>query len=317
MEKYQDHPLDLFGSIPGTSRSVMKLTQHIKNYTRRCLTYESDVLNALRGVFASFARDTPPVRQFWGIPISARAYWRDYAVQSQETTSLDDTHESSLEMAYGLTWIKVESASAPRRHGFPSWSWAGWTTHVTWPNGPAVAQRMAFETSLPISISIMRQDGGSAVLTKDLTDQIFLNEHDEASIYTYCLRIEAEVLQVRFMNMQADNSGLEPSTQIDWKYAAVKSGGSGGPVGLWPPFVETAGELHQSICEETFACIIVSSQHGLVVRERNGVVERLGVVVLYGYTETLLGGQMYWQCGSDAPHLRNAFPGSRSTIILG
>jgi hypothetical protein len=70
MGEEQDHLEDLFGVKKGKLRSNTKLADHIALYTKRSLSYESDVLNAMRGIFASFARGTRPVWQFWGVPIT-------------------------------------------------------------------------------------------------------------------------------------------------------------------------------------------------------------------------------------------------------
>jgi hypothetical protein len=52
------------------------------------------------------------------------------------------------------------------------------------------------------------------------------------------------------------------------------------------------------------------------VREKSGTVERFGLVELTGFRLVDLH-QGYWELDEDAPHLRDIFPGSRRTIILG
>lgn len=84
------------------------LGHRLVEYTYRELTYASDALNAFSGILNYFRHPTFNISHIFGIPIlwSIRKQW-----------------SFVKGFAAGLSW---EGYSTFRRHGFPSWSWAGW-----------------------------------------------------------------------------------------------------------------------------------------------------------------------------------------------
>ncbi|KAF2434979.1 hypothetical protein EJ08DRAFT_722207 [Tothia fuscella] len=86
-------------------------------YTNRELSYDSDTLNAFKGVLKAFASADPPVHSAWGLPIRLANPSRSWESASAMGTRLAET------FALGLAW---EMRDAKRRTEFPSWSWAGW-----------------------------------------------------------------------------------------------------------------------------------------------------------------------------------------------
>jgi hypothetical protein len=101
MGKDEDHPDDLFGVEKVKSRSNTKLADHIAIYTKRSLSYESDVLNTLGSISTFFARGTRPVRQIWGVPISITEHFD----KGQIVTSFppDYRGDPSQTLAYNFT----------------------------------------------------------------------------------------------------------------------------------------------------------------------------------------------------------------------
>lgn len=80
----------------------------IQRYTKRELTYPSDMLNGIIGVLSTFESCSPPVHHHLGLPIINRIW-------GQECVSLT------------LTWsLREYERRAVRRREFPSWSWTGW-----------------------------------------------------------------------------------------------------------------------------------------------------------------------------------------------
>lgn len=75
----------------------------ITEYSARRLTYESDVILALLGIFRVLERRG--IYHIWGVPYQP-----------------DDGH--------GLRLDWYQQASSQRRAGFPTWSWTGWTGPV-------------------------------------------------------------------------------------------------------------------------------------------------------------------------------------------
>jgi hypothetical protein len=318
MGEEQDHLEDLFGVKKGKLRSNTKLADHIALYTKRSLSYESDVLNAMRGIFASFARGTRPVWQFWGVPITIPGPFDESRIA--KISPQDRGDDPSQILAHNFTWFPLHRQRIERRRGFPSWSWAGWITAIKWAH-PLRYKNYGFASgSVPISISVIKQYGDSVLLTEDLVDQILQNAHDEASKYTYRLRIEAEVLQVQLKHVKISHPEefyQEFSGTID--YIARLSTQVDQTEHLWPFYptsqAEESESLHRAQCEGTFDCIVVSRHHGLIVRESNGTFERFGLVELVGRRKGT-GSKWYFKV-HDGPHLRDIFPGSTRTIVLG
>lgn len=85
----------------------------LDDYTKRQLSHDDDVLDAVRGILAYFEDQHPQtIRHLWGLPFF-----------------LDANTDS---IAKGLTSSLVWENYLPckRREGFPSWSWTGWKGKV-------------------------------------------------------------------------------------------------------------------------------------------------------------------------------------------
>ena len=108
MSGEEDHSSNIFGTNYGLPRSDLTLSQHIENYSLTTLTYQSDVLKALNGLFASFSRDHCPVRQLWGIP-TVEAAFTSYLVRSIPD---DPDIEQGFRRVFGfsLTWGTLKNS---------------------------------------------------------------------------------------------------------------------------------------------------------------------------------------------------------------
>jgi len=91
----------------------------IQAYTRRNLSFQSDILNALFGILTYYGREHE-ILHLWGVPFSANTL-----------ASIDEPpRKHIITFEESLRWYPNGEHS--RREGFPSWSWAGWMTTVTW-----------------------------------------------------------------------------------------------------------------------------------------------------------------------------------------
>ncbi|PQE25831.1 hypothetical protein CJF30_00000546 [Rutstroemia sp. NJR-2017a BBW] len=79
-------------------------TTLLSEYTGRRMTYESDSLNAFRGVLQTLQKQPFPEGFVHGLPLRS--------------------HPASL------AWMHVNSVMAKRRAEFPSWCWTGWEGQV-------------------------------------------------------------------------------------------------------------------------------------------------------------------------------------------
>lgn len=84
-----------------------------RQYSHRHLTYESDTLKAMNGIFRSFESGKDHIAQIYGIPFFS--------------CIPDKAMESFLEaLTWTHQWPDLSRHLPRRREGFPSWSWAGW-----------------------------------------------------------------------------------------------------------------------------------------------------------------------------------------------
>jgi hypothetical protein len=96
----------------------IKIYTCIQEYTGRKVSFESDILNAMLGIFAFFER-CHQVRHIWGMPYSS-------AYEGYNTA--DDLRLSCLWSS--LTFEALDDCI--RRTAFPSWSWLGWEVFPIW-----------------------------------------------------------------------------------------------------------------------------------------------------------------------------------------
>ena len=132
------------GQIP----RIPLLLDQLSEYTSRSLTYESDALNAVKGILARFT-----TRSYWGIPIGTVMPLVNQHLQSNQ--NMHDT--AGAEFAHGLLWLSRswnsfrgmqlarvscnEPSPTGRRQDFPSWSWASARGIVTFPEVEEVRAR--------------------------------------------------------------------------------------------------------------------------------------------------------------------------------
>lgn len=91
----------------------------IQEYSHRRLSFQSDVLNALLGILTYYEREHS-IFHLWGVPFSINT-----------PASIDEPpRKHVITFEESLCWYPTGPHS--RREGFPSWSWAGWVSPVTW-----------------------------------------------------------------------------------------------------------------------------------------------------------------------------------------
>ncbi len=93
-------------------------------YTRRKLTCETDILNAVVALLSELQKVEPKIYHLWGVPIHPLALSRFSMAEG------DFKPEAGL--IEGLCWRLAKPGK--RREGFPSWSWAGWKGELEMPN---------------------------------------------------------------------------------------------------------------------------------------------------------------------------------------
>ncbi|CAG8972756.1 hypothetical protein HYALB_00006848 [Hymenoscyphus albidus] len=118
----EDAPQDFHGPFSTAGAFKTKATgipssfmSCIREFTMRKLSYETDALNAMSGVFSVFEKVHPAIFQLKGVPFMTRI-----APGSPQTFTAD------YEFVIGLLWWHPDARQCCRRAIFPSWSWAGW-----------------------------------------------------------------------------------------------------------------------------------------------------------------------------------------------
>jgi hypothetical protein len=109
---------DLFSTVvdfwrpvsPWSQTLLGQLLDHIYSYSTRTLTYQSDGLNALRGILSRW-----PFHSYYGTPFGA-----DDAIDMAEPLK---SPEHQLGFLRTLFWRCRYNAPRKSRPGFPSWSW--------------------------------------------------------------------------------------------------------------------------------------------------------------------------------------------------
>jgi len=131
------------------------------------------------------------------------------------------------------------------------------------------------EGDWPKSIDAVRTDGSTEPLTADLAEQIFENAFGEGYLYTYHLRIEAEVIQVAFIPHRKELSSCYTYRAFEsTPYSPVRVSSE------WPLeptlYLTADDDLHTALCGQSFDCIVLGNEYGLVVGERMVISKELG-----------------------------------------
>ncbi|KAL2139402.1 hypothetical protein VTI28DRAFT_5251 [Corynascus sepedonium] len=122
--------------LEATTRAQLRgLNEHIRAYSKRRLTHDSDALAAFMGITGLYNRSSSKLHLLYGLPI----WLGPIAVGTRESFS-------GAQITFALTvsaWYHravghqramfVSEPACRRRTNFPSWSWAGWTgVAVSW-----------------------------------------------------------------------------------------------------------------------------------------------------------------------------------------
>jgi hypothetical protein len=111
-ERY--HQRSFYWHFP-SKNSHLSIMKYLSEFSERKLSFSSDTLNAVEGMFSAYSQEKRPVYQLLGVIILL-----PYIMNGTPTGR---TPEESFVM--GLCWFHYEK-SVKRRSLFPSWSWAGW-----------------------------------------------------------------------------------------------------------------------------------------------------------------------------------------------
>ena len=128
--------------IRGLGKSPVDLEKRLNEYLQRSFTFESDILDAFRGVLAAFERMFAwGAQNLCGVPIfTTKSFGND----------LDA-------LVVSLSWSSInsyeEGQEPKRRLGFPSWTWVGWKLP-----GVTFRHRSSFQHKAIVGVSVEYAD---------------------------------------------------------------------------------------------------------------------------------------------------------------
>jgi len=209
----------------GPARVATDIIERIREYTSRSLSYPADNLNALSGIFNSFANEelrrtpqlnhrtitapnTAQIQHLWGIPILPRT-----AVDN------DEPEDNSLHRRFCLTLGWQCASPTTRCPDFPSWSWAGWelSSTVKFPINLENGKIHLFNNRPQLEIWLYLRDQGKISL-EDFETQPNYNEIFKTA--SQFLLLKCITLSVRFERTGNQKYPLEASI----KYKSEKAG---------------------------------------------------------------------------------------------
>lgn len=109
--------------------SQWDIIKYIREFTERKLSYPTDSVNAIRGIFHLFEKTPYPVYHLTGVPIippfAHRPRKEDYY---EQPVWIARSPEAGF--LIGMLWWHNSFSPCRRQTCFPSWSWAGWDQPV-------------------------------------------------------------------------------------------------------------------------------------------------------------------------------------------
>lgn len=117
----RDVPASLSGGRKNPMQEPWNITHYLNNFNARDLTYASDALNAMEGIFRECERGSVPLYHILGVPIlSPYSYFKLASGKPIPAAT------PMVRFIEGLLWITTKNHPERRRPGFPSWTWATW-----------------------------------------------------------------------------------------------------------------------------------------------------------------------------------------------
>lgn len=193
--------------IVSSDDSGLDLISQVAQYTRRKLTYQSDVLNAMLGIFRMYATlERSPIYHVCGVPILPRSGSRLPGPQNFVASNDGGSDNAGVALAgfvSGLCWTLY--SMGVRRPGFPSWSWTGW--HGVVDSFLLEPVRVEFRDGFEVQVSIVLTGGITTMPWSDYYGQMrdaVVKEGRYGSVFSqhHMLDITASVIVAQFYERQ-------------------------------------------------------------------------------------------------------------------
>jgi hypothetical protein len=271
-------------------RNPMMFMRNISEYYNKNLSYPSDVLNAMEGIFKSFQQQ-PAKRAVYnisGIPIIPSA------VQGFQNAL------PTLPFLTNLFWY--HTSPGLRREPFPSWSWSGWQSGTISP-----------ETFFPKNIEYSKLGRGTKVWVETSSGE--LHKFDDIpklpDSWSTCresrfLHIESHAMKCTIVYL--DSTDLPPWQQTPSLYALFKTD----DIVIYARFFASSKSFESQIHatanspKEYLGLVLPFALCGmdpsvsepsvsvLVLEDKGKCFERLGICHIYDNYKTFQSHEEYW-----------------------
>ncbi|KAF4953279.1 hypothetical protein FGADI_6145 [Fusarium gaditjirri] len=297
-------------------RTWMFMT-NLEAYSKRELTYDSDVLRAMEGVFGFYTQLEPSVEQYWGLPlrwVGCKLWsWDEGNIYRIARSKHDDVVGALLwAMLWEPEWseIHIPKTGFPKRKSFPSWSWSGWKVGVRWKYLENVEH---LEKSFTAPLFVETTTGGLVQLNDALARSLTTGKSYVALGLTCILRITTQVFDVPFLerapyrlttarkkrdSFPTRRKGQHWVTKEEhlgeskWTHFVVEKNIGTSAKGLvWSLDLTHGGAVTSSdlafdtdtnVNPMTLRCIVISYDCGMIVQCSSGISKRVGLLRFKG-----------------------------------
>ena len=243
-----------------------QLRSHLERFTGRNLSHASDSINAFMGILREYASQEPVIHHYYGLPLNHP--WEDSPVAA---------------FTVSLTWVpdrRLNKRPVRRRHGFPSFSWAGWVGVVRLPDNSNCA---SFHSHIPLL-----NDSETSLLLASRHDQLTRLDDVGPSDLPCYLHVEGNVFQIQLMFVpKVAGVNIAPYNYYSTGYQLAHAGNliqsvkldlSGSPL--------RGDETLDALKTKQWECLIlgesrsttIPSFHLMLIEWSGDVAERFGIV---------------------------------------
>jgi hypothetical protein len=153
----------------GIGKYLIDLVDRIKEFCRRDLAYDSDVLRAFQGILREFKNYKGLDAELCGLPIFNPCVYSD----RRECSDRTPTDRMVEALAWRTKKREAGEESIKRRREFPSWTWAGWKGRYDFlDNNCFPRQGKLLEDSKSVAKFILDFGGGDMLDCENETNHI-------------------------------------------------------------------------------------------------------------------------------------------------
>ncbi|KAK0099686.1 hypothetical protein ONS96_008183 [Cadophora gregata f. sp. sojae] len=255
-----------------------RIMQSVSDFSARQLTYQSDALNAIQGIFRAFEKSPYPTYQLMGVPIMS-----SYIISGTSDPVVSTISRYPDEgFMIGLLWFHRHSRPEAdlRRQCFPSWSWAGWNGQ---PEQYLEFNHRSQLSDLGVQVSVEDSDGSLLPFPmNDPSIPLFLDRlHDARFIHVTARTSKCKIIHKSFFTVPVE-AGSRSS------YMALLAGESRAVCLEFEPAYKNEADLSKSsLSGKNLTAIIFAPDTEvddidrqvsvLVVEEKGDLTERVGI----------------------------------------